>query len=1597
MQLRCTASPLLSSTPDANGRGQRNRLRLSGKSPARTQSGGTELATTMNDVSMLLQTSASDEALSAKKEASPSPATHHIGRGEAPQTIIKSVHYAHQVRMLAATLADGRVALLSFPNGGVTDVDQARLVKWVYRPLSIAARAVSAAIQPSGHYLAIGLAHGRVAVFSMATVLSSQRTLGVTSMSDERGKSFDSPMAAAALGGGGGGGSAVTFGAGQPEADRILSLTEWGYSSRYLGAAHAVQWSPDGKVIAVGYANRGLAVWTPSGCRIMCTLRQAARGMSASADAERPRETALSVGEEHPPPHHHHPHPQQNSTGGGAQETSLFMDAREFEPFWSPNSVNPQQEGAAVDAGVLERGVVALAWSQHGYSLTVVESTPPFILPGTGQVEKSFEGRLHAASAVAATTTTTPPLKTSPFESQRHPLQQQQQRQQHQQQQQLLEISFARSVQSGHRVAESRQGQLATDTSTTPHYATTTTTTSSAVDIPEATFALQGEDRLLLALETMPSSAAALHAGLLNPAEAEAAIYSQPDLMLQHVRLPQQYLDSAFPILHVSVSPGRRDVVVAGSRGLAVLNCKTRRWRLFGDAMQERRVKAHALTWLPRDVIAVAAAVDDTIATSVSSGGARGGGALSSWASSSFSASSSSSGGGGGGGGGSASAVPAVLLFPRDHLDFSSLLARYPLQQLPVAMDAVGPFVALAFAPLEITLMRVEYSETSGTGKGAPPRAMLTTVRELSILRFGGLLKELTLLPPPLLATRHPEDMDDDDDDGTNGGVTRATAAGERGKIEDDGPSHCVLLRGGGVLSLLDLHHGTESVLSDEIESYWLPLASGAKPALPGAATAPQQQPPPLSTTTPSPLFSRNDSAAAIASSKSSPLGRLPSDPSPAAKGAAWLERHASDAASMADDLLDTHQLNTAAGSATTITTTSTTTTTTTTTITVAPTVVQEAVEMPWWTYGSRGMQMWFPSSLFDPALGGGDSSSIATDPELEFDKEVYPIGISLAEVSIVGMTQRTARSGVFSSAAPPALAFHPHPESQPVLPCLLRRLLEQGRAADALELALRHSRGPHFARSLEWLLFTTLESDADAPKESLTNLSHSLSQHNISQRRVRFSSSPKTAPAEASSASSTILVAQSSSPRFDPEAFHALSPAGRKRALRSTAGPLLVAAARLVQHFPQSAEIVVSVARKTDAQLWPALFSAAGSPAGLCEGLLRSGALQTAACCLLIVEQVEGGSKSHELALRLVREALDGGEYGLVADLLRFLMPPEDTEIAEVVHGPLPTHELGNDDDGATTTTTTTTTTSVTTENNNNAHGSSGGSGSLTSGQQEQRGTASWLWSFFSGADKVTQPPSATTTTPLLEEATKQKQQPENTSSPRAAPPGIKTTPQLPSEADRRQLLLKLEENVTIRLHRAASAVSLGEDNTTAAATVIAVKNDSGAVAPVDIGAAVGAWRAMGQHAWKLLDSGALRELAAFNLAMANVHGGLSALLSTTAREVPLSIGHMTPSAASIASALFVASNEFAASDGDGDAFVAEALQGTCTAAGCVNQAMALALMLGDSDSVDTFSDEYPAVWEMLTDLVANDVHLCSFTGIMSPPGTPLVVVTDR
>jgi hypothetical protein len=75
-------------------------------------------------------------------------------------------------------------------------------------------------------------------------------------------------------------------------------------------------------------------------------------------------------------------------------------------------------------------------------------------------------------------------------------------------------------------------------------------------------------------------------------------------------------------------------------------------------------------------------------------------------------------------------------------------------------------------------------------------------------------------------------------------------------------------------------------------------------------------------------------------------------------------------------------------------------------------------MEMPWWIYSSAGMHLLFPSTL---ASGGGSQLELQVlqvlpDPELQFDPEVFPVGISLADAAIIGMTQRLKRGTTTAS-----------------------------------------------------------------------------------------------------------------------------------------------------------------------------------------------------------------------------------------------------------------------------------------------------------------------------------------------------------------------------------------------------------------------------------------------------------------------------------------------------------------------------------------------------------------------------------------------------
>ncbi|RWW19233.1 hypothetical protein GW17_00016729 [Ensete ventricosum] len=94
-------------------------------------------------------------------------------------------------------------------------------------------------------------------------------------------------------------------------------------------------------------------------------------------------------------------------------------------------------------------------------------------------------------------------------------------------------------------------------------------------------------------------------------------------------------------------------------------------------------------------------------------------------------------------------------------------------------------------------------------------------------------------------------------------------------------------------------------------------------------------------------------------------------------------------------------------------------------------------------------------------------------DPELEFDREIYPLGLLPNIAVVVGVCQRMS-----FSACSEFPCFEPSPQAQTILHCLLRHLLQRDKSEEALRLACLSAEKPHFSHCLEWLLFTVFDAE---------------------------------------------------------------------------------------------------------------------------------------------------------------------------------------------------------------------------------------------------------------------------------------------------------------------------------------------------------------------------------------------------------------------------------------------------------------------------------------------------------------------------------------
>ncbi|GJP42311.1 hypothetical protein CLOM_g1893 [Closterium sp. NIES-68] len=808
--------------------------------------------------------------------------------------------YSPLLRLIAVVLLDGRVVLCSTGERGLRPVEEVTPEKWVG-----VVDAATVAVGARQQLLAVGSRRGTVELFDLARSSLHLRT---------------------------------------------ISLFDWGYSLEDTGAVACICWSPDNLAFAVGWKLRGLAVWSVSGCRLMCTIRQGSMSLLPPSSSSSSSSSSTIP----------------TATPATTTTTTTPTSSSASDPASTPGSAaaGAATAGSATAAVVrssepMVGGVAAVAWGEEGYQLVAAEAGV------VGEVAAGVRGRQAGR---------------------------------------LVQFAFARQCSSKAVAGSSHVWQ-----------------------------AMAGADRVLLVQSN-----------------------EEEELRVQHLVIPQTYMGVNWPVRHVAASDDGSYLAVAGRRGVILHNLRSKKWRVFGDVMQERAIKCEGLLWLGKIIIVCNHRV--------------------------------------------ASHSYELCLYPRFHLDESSLLCRHPLPARPLALDAWGDYILVATPPFDI---RVYHMHVDGDVSPLHlPTVQLRTVRELSIMSARKPLVSMRFVPRTGVGEM--QGGGDQEAEGMGqgagsssrakgskpggGGLRDSKASGNGGGVRDPlaaamrrQPTKCMLLRTDGDLSLLDLDSGSERALVAGVENFWLTQGG--------------------------------DEAAA-----------------------ALIE------------------------------------------------------EVPWWAYGHRGMQVWYPSLYHDAS--GQPSEVQQLDPELDFDREVYPLGVSPAAGVIVGVSQRLSLS---SCAEMPC--FEPTPQAQPILPCLLRHLLQRNKMEEAIQLARLSATRPHFSHSLEWLLFTIFD-------------------------------------AETSSASA------------------------RRRRKEVKKGPsLLDRACELIRHFGEYRDVVVSVARKTDSRHWPDLFASAGNSNTLFEECFENKQYRTATCYILVVEKLEGPTIGQQSALRLLQVALQESMYDLAGELVRFLL----------------------------------------------------------------------------------------------------------------------------------------------------------------------------------------------------------------------------------------------------------------------------------------------------------------------------------------------------
>lgn len=324
-----------------------------------------------------------------------------------------------------------------------------------------------------------------------------------------------------------------------------------------------------------------------------------------------------------------------------------------------------------------------------------------------------------------------------------------------------------------------------------------------------------------------------------------------------------------------------------------------------------------------------------------------------------------------------------------------------------------------------------------------------------------------------------------------------------------------------------------------------------------------------------------------------------------------------------------------------------------------------------WWAYGDDGLHVCFK----DVTSSAGSNNKVDDDVDVELmsprtsaynnikknnkldveqwfelDAEVYPLAIMSKYGMLLGATQRLVVNSVkLDDNVSPMPRHSVQVKRQPILHTLLRHILMKPTNDErlALQVALKCASQPQFVDSLEWLLYeAVLEHDEDYSANGM-----SVSDNNHSCNTSVHTSNGVSAGHDATTTCTSPTLSKRMLSR---SSSHGFPESPRRQKAGSALFPRVV---RLLKYFGEYEDVVVRCARKLDSKRWPLLFSLAGEPAALLEQCFVSGRLRTAACLLVILQDMWGFISSTPHSLRLVEAALARGEVDLASDLSNFLL----------------------------------------------------------------------------------------------------------------------------------------------------------------------------------------------------------------------------------------------------------------------------------------------------------------------------------------------------